>query len=308
MSLAAGLILARFAHYLALTVLFGASLFPIYGLPTASQQPTLLAGSQRRLLICAGILALVSGLAWLALTAATMSGDPGDLTRPGAVWAVVTDVGFGRIWAARLVCAAAIVALTIASASAGWRGWPLAALSGGLLASIAFTGHGPEPEGGLGELHIAADALHLLAAGAWLGGLIPLSRAMAAARRARGEGACGAAAAMLGRFSGMGYIAVGVLAASGLVNGWLLLGGLEPLITTTYGRVLLAKLALFAVMILAAAINRFWVTPALERATADDAETWLRRIRRHIVVEQVAGAGVLAAVALLGTLQPAALG
>jgi putative copper resistance protein D len=56
-----------------------------------------------------------------------------------------------------------------------------------------------------------------------------------------------------------------------------------------------------------AAMNRFWITPQFVRPLpTDDRHTWLGRLRKHVLAEQVLGLAVLAAVSILGTLQPAA--
>jgi len=43
-----------------------------------------------------------------------------------------------------------------------------------LLVSLAGVGHSQIEEGAAGAVHVVSDAAHLLAAGAWLGGLVPL--------------------------------------------------------------------------------------------------------------------------------------
>src|SRR3546814_15811165 len=46
--------------------------------------------------------------------------------------------------------------------------------AGGGLSSLAWSGHGAATEGGAGMVHLGADILHLLAAGAWVGALAAL--------------------------------------------------------------------------------------------------------------------------------------
>ena len=74
---------------------------------------------------------------------------------------------------------------------------------------------------------------------------------------------------------------------------------------TTYGRLLLAKLALFGAMLGLAAINRWRLTPALA-AAGSDAGAWPaeRRIRLSIMLETTAAILILVLVAWLGTLDP----
>jgi len=57
--------------------------------------------------------------------------------------------------------------------------------SAGFMASLAWAGHGGANTGGAGLIQITADALHLVAAGAWIGGLVPFALAIACALRLR---------------------------------------------------------------------------------------------------------------------------
>jgi copper resistance protein D len=110
------------------------------------------------------------------------------------------------------------------------------------------------------------------------------------------------------RFSGMGYIAVAMLAGSGLVNCWYLVGRFTALLTTQYGQLLLAKLVIFAGMLLLALMNRFWLVPSMNRARADGAglSVWTDRLRNHVLGEQLLGLMILLIVSVLGTIRPAA--
>jgi putative copper resistance protein D len=140
---------------------------------------------------------------------------------------------------------------------------------------------------------MAADALHLLGAGWWLGGLLALAILAPALQNA---------AAVLGRFSRIGYVAVAAILLSGVINSWLLLGSLPSLTRTAYGRLLLVKVALFLAMGLIALVNRFWITPALARE--GDARPSLMRLRRSATAELALGVTVLAVAGLLGALSP----
>jgi putative copper resistance protein D len=73
---------------------------------------------------------------------------------------------------------------------------------------------------------------------------------------------------------------------------------------TQYGQGLLAKLFLFGLMLLLAAVNRFWLTPKLESAldSGSSSERPIRALYASIVAEAAIGVLVLAIVAWLGTL------
>lgn len=296
----AGLIASRFLHYIAVLSLFGAALYPLYTFrgrldALAREQP----GSVRwlrRFLLFAATLALVSGVGWFVFTTASMADDMTQVANPAMLRTMMEETDFGPLWASRLGLTATIGALLFR--------WPakfslmlvplLAAL---LLASLAGTGHTRVTAGGAGVLHILSDALHLLAAGLWLGGLWPLGMLAMAARNNRGSTL--PIVEVLRRFSGIATGTVAVLVASGLINGWFLVGSVGALLRTTYGWLLLAKISLFFVMALLAIANRFWITPQLALAPSDPAP--LARLRMHIVAEQTLGLLVLLLVSVLGT-------
>jgi putative copper resistance protein D len=284
--LATGLVATRFVHFGALLLLFGWSLHPLYAG----------GGAPRRPLAALAALALVSGAAWFFLTAAGMAGSAEDAFDPATLSAVVRQTDFGPLWLARLAVIGLSLALVLApmrSPRAAWAPMLVASLA---LASLAGTGHARITGGAAGALHVASDALHLLAAGGWLGGLAAL---IVATRAALEDG-------FLRRFSGMGYIAVAALVATGLVNSWFLVGAPAALITSAYGRLLALKLTLFAAMAGLAALNRWRLTPALA-ADPHNARA-LAQLRRNVITEQLIGLAVVAVISLLGTLPPPAGG
>jgi len=181
--------------------------------------------------------------------------------------------------------------------------------TGALLASLAGVGHSQIEEGVAGVIHLTSDAAHLLAAGAWLGGLLPLGYVLLLHDRERGRSARRSGLnEILLRFSGMGYVAVATLIGSGLINGWFLIGNFSSLFATPYGQLLIVKLVLFAGMLALAVSNRFWIVSSLTKARADDpngSTAWTARLRNHVLGEQFLGWMVLLIVSVLGTMRPA---
>ncbi len=173
--------------------------------------------------------------------------------------------------------------------------WLQLAAAAALIAPLALIGHAGATPGAAGQLHLASDAVHLVAAGVWLGGLPALALLLSSARPPRGLAARAAA-----RFSTLGIASVAALLASGIVNSWMLLSTPRDLIATDYGRLLFLKIGLFAAMLVIAAVNRFHLTPRLAGAPAR------RALMRNSLTETALGAGVLLLVGALGTMQPAA--
>jgi putative copper resistance protein D len=307
--LEAGLISSRFLHYAALTVLFGASLFPHYAYPSrVGEPPAWLDRWLKRMLTMAAFVALVSGISWLLCTVTNMTGSLSGTFDSDALWSVLGETGFGAVWVARLALLSVLVAVTIVrSVSVARHPDRLTlVLCAGALASVAGVGHTQVSEGTARLIHMGADGAHLLAAGAWLGGLMPLAYVVARARAQSSPGGRIDASNVLLRFSGMGYVAVAVLIGSGLLNSWFLVGSVANLVQTPYGQLLLVKLCLLAGMLALAVLNRYWLLPSLIREKeGGQPAVWLGRLRRHILGEQALGLFVILIVSVLGTMQPA---
>src|SRR5262245_43212087 len=110
---AAGLIVSRFLHMLAVLLLFGAAAFPLYAFPESERtaQSDALFARMRNLLLTTAILSLASGVVWLCFTAANMSGELANAIAPGILSIVVQETDFGRVWIWRLALAAVLVGL-----------------------------------------------------------------------------------------------------------------------------------------------------------------------------------------------------
>lgn len=300
----AALVLARIAQYFGAATLFGAPLFLVYAFPRALPSP---AADGRPMLAGAAGLLLVSATAYLLVQTASMAGDWAAATDPELLGGVLMDSAMGWAVCARLLAAAAALALALSArpghAACAW----LSLLGGGALLSFAWTGHGAASEGPGGMVHLAADLLHLLAAGVWIGALAAL--ALLVRRPTPSVAGLEALHGALAGFAGPGSAAVAVIVASGLVNSWFLVGpaSLAALLTTDYGLVLTAKVVLFLLMLGLAARNRFRHTPALARGLADGGpEAALHRLRSSLLVEAALGFGVLALVGVLGMMVPIA--
>lgn len=258
----------------------------------------------------------VSGLLWLGVEAVAMSGLAWARALTGdIIGTILTETQFGRIWELRMALIAllagylvlrrrgvAVRRLSVLDSGAGL-------LSGGLLASLAWIGHAVGTEGAGGLLHLAMDAVHLLAAAAWLGALVPLGFILAQARRSPTPVWIGLARNIIPRFSILGLVSVACLIATGLVNACFMVGNSAHLIATSYGRLLLLKLGLVGLMLLIATDNRFRLTPQLLATAGQDNAGFqpiaVGRLRCNVMVEIGLGAAILFIVGALGIMHPA---
>jgi putative copper resistance protein D len=285
-------------------ILFGSSLF---ALPIQAGRPgaelrwlrPLLSWSAAGLLI-ASVLALVAQTSMLA-------GSLSEGLKLSSLSAVVTTMGLGRSALVRAAAATLALALLLLR-SADRRTLSLTACLGAVVcASFAWMGHGAATEGPGSSFHLVADLLHALAAGVWIGALVAFGFLLFR----RGGHSADSNAVLhkaLHGFSGIGSGLVAVLVATGLVNGWFLVGPtrLSGLWTTPYGLLLSLKLALFVGMLALAAANRFRLTPALGAALDRDGEPTeaLSALRRSLLLETGLAFAVLGLVAWFGMLAP----
>ncbi|QWK80114.1 CopD family protein [Ochrobactrum sp. BTU1] len=133
-----------------------------------------------------------------------------------------------------------------------------------------------------------AVSAHVIAGALWFGSLLPLYLLL---RVSRDEGLQAAQ-----RFSLYGIVFVVFLVIGAAIAGWLLTGGLPGLVGTTYGRIMIVKIALLAAMLTLAALNRFW----LSRDGSSG-----RGLGYALILEGTIGLAVFLAASLLATQPPA---
>ncbi|QDY90003.1 hypothetical protein E7Y32_07105 [Arthrobacter sp. UKPF54-2] len=207
--------------------------------------------------------------------------------------AVVTGWPWGPVLT--LVLAASGVVLMLFRARLQRRAgfWVGTVGAAAALASVLPVGHtqtfGPR------WLVMGADLVHAATAAVWLGGLVALILHLTSARRRKSDPA--AAAVVLGRFSTLAGGVVVLLGLTGTILAVVIVGSVTALVGSSYGLLLLAKLAMVAVIGALAAWNRFGLVPRLARA-GTTGTAW-PRLARAIRLE---AAGVVVVVGLTSAL------
>ena len=307
-----GLIVARAAHFGSCLALFGVLAFErlvAVAEPRGSAVGRAGYEARRRWVSALALpVILVSGIAWFVLVAMAMSGEPPDGAMLKVVW---EQTLFGAVCHWRLgfwgVTAAGAAGFGFGGARPALRnklGWFELAGSGFLLGSLAWAGHGLEGP----AWHLLADVGHLLAAGVWPAGLLPLALRLRELRGGEEPERGAALAALVQRFSLVSLVSVGALAATGFVNGWILVGSWANLWEQPYGQWLLAKVILFGVAVAIGAVNLLRLSPRLRAAGAPESakERAAARLRGNVWVELALGMLIVMVVAVLGLMQPAA--
>ncbi|MFI8453173.1 copper resistance CopC/CopD family protein [Streptomyces erythrochromogenes] len=133
-----------------------------------------------------------------------------------------------------------------------------AVVSGGIAATWALSEHastGIQP-----GLAMPADILHMMAVATWLGGLAALLVAL--------HKVPGIERSAVRRFSRVAFVSVVVLAVTGAYQAWRQTGSWSALTGTEYGRLLLLKIALVAVLLAVASMSRKWTARLAEAPAA----------------------------------------
>ncbi|MDQ1518295.1 MAG: copper transport protein [Actinomycetota bacterium] len=319
----------RFVAFSALVLLVGGFAFLALVWPGGAALPR-----ARRLLWGAWGAAVVTTTVGIPVQGVYAAGLPLSKVASSTVLSGVLDERFGKVWGARLVLLAlmALVLVALGRRPVAEEGAALppalrvggGVLGVGLLLTPGLAGHASTQD--LVPLAVASDVVHLVSVSLWLGGLAMLAAAVLP-RRIPAE-----LAAVVPRFSRIAFGAVIAILATGTFQGWREVRSKAALTDTTYGRLLIVKVVLFAALVALGALSRRFVqaryrVPAARlsfgpgtatlggsrrpdrgdtpRPPGDpDGET-VTQLRKTVGAETVLAVVVLAVTALLVNAQPA---
>jgi putative copper export protein len=283
-----GLGVIRFAGYLGYVLVAGMLVFWAIVWPQGTRDRTLvrLTGGGALVLLATTLATPLVTATVYGVTVPTAVGRLGGvaaLLRISALVLVVTllpDAVKGPLTPRRRVAAiaaAAFIALTlVAQSDAPYARWPVLAL-------VATTGH-------------------VFATAAWLGGLVALATVVIPRSH------LDALHQVLTRFSLIAILSVVTLTVTGVVHAIAVAGGLRPLTTSSYGLVLLLKIAVFGLMLLLGNQGRAYASRVARRQLEDfDASAspaGLRALAIAIGAELSLALGVLAMTSLLVAVVP----
>ncbi|WP_459549644.1 cytochrome c oxidase assembly protein [Nocardia sp. X0981] len=230
--------------------------------------------------VCAALL--------VPLTVSDSTGRPvSAILAPRDLWGVVDDIELAGTW--RITAIAALILAVACRLALRW-GWTPVLFAGSVavMMPLALTGH--SSSGGSHDVATNSLILHLIAAAVWVGGLVAvLVHALRDGRHT---------ALATRRFSVVAAVAFVVLAVSGVVNSWVRVP-FDELFTSTYGRLVLAKVAALAVL---GVIGWFQRRAALPALTADPADR--RALIRFAGVETLIFAATMGLAVGLGRTPP----
>jgi copper transport protein len=319
----------RFAAFASLVLLVGGFAFValIWPAGVALARP-------RKILRVAWATAMVTTVVGIPVQAVYAAGLPLSKVLSSTVRSGMLDDRFGQVWAGRVVLLglmAPVLAFVFRRIPAKERQLPKGLLVAGgllgvgLLATPGLAGHAATQD--LVPLAIVSDVVHLCAVSVWLGGLALVAAAVLP-RRVADE-----LAVVVPRFSRTAFLAVITILVTGVFQGWREVRSTAALTDTTYGRLLIVKVVLFALLVALGGLSRRFVqaryqVPAAQlsfgpgtatlggsrrpdrggtpRPPGADPDTEaVGRLRRTVGVETVIAIVVLAVTSLLVNAQPA---
>jgi putative copper resistance protein D len=259
--------------------------------PAVRERPALapLVGRSLVLTAAGAVVVAVGQLLSLAVQLGQLGGDTGWPMRE-----ILATTYFLAAAVRTVACAGLVAGCVVVRRGATRAGW--LALGGSALvlgAAAAWTSHAAARPGPRALL-LALDAVHQLAAAAWIGGLVHL--VAAAARRDEAPWP----ALLLERFSALTLAAVGVLVTAGVGLSLSYVDGPAALLGTAYGLMVLTKTTMLGLLLALGAMNFFAV-----RRLAAASGVAPPRLRRFVEVEIGLGLTVLFVAASLTSLPPA---
>ena len=284
--------LLRYGSYLAIAAVVGILLTDLLVWPGAARL-ALLRSLVDRSLAAIAVLALIQ----LLVLASDLGG--------GSWWGSWSDIddalrtSAGLALFARIVLAAAVWIVT-SCMSIGQPDVRIAAagIAGALLLGTwAWAGHSVSQR--WSEIGVPLDVVHHAAAALWIGALGIV--AFVASRRLD----VAAYGAVVARLSTVAATAVLVIVATGVVQSVRLVGGPGRLLDVAHGRYLVAKVAVVALMLVLARMNRQRVGRLAHDASQTD-DILLAHLRRSVSLEFALGLLVIAITATLVVSPPSA--
>jgi copper transport protein len=243
-------VLARWLGFAGSLVVLGAAVLFAF---TDAADPVF--GIAVGLVLIAGVAAIIGRIAELLPRAALATGlGASALFHPGVMSKLLgKGVGFGYLLLIAGI-AAVIASMQVRRSDTSQA----CGVAGASLIALSFVTSGHPTTASPKWLAMAADLVHVSAAGVWLGGLVALAVLWHPLRREAGRDAD---ARLAIAFSRLATVALVSLAIAGAALAWTQVGSVHALLHTSYGQVLLVKVAFVGLVAYLGAHNRFRVLP-----------------------------------------------
>jgi len=315
-------LVTKFGYFAGLAAVMGSTLVHAVALRPALRDAdpadrSVLKGRSSSVMAWSGVVLLVALYPQLAGKAARATDGMsfGDALAPSSVWAYLTVPGKASVWVAPnllvlityvLFAASAVLPILLFRESFRNRAGTIAAITFPLLVVAQLVTAIPGTLDGQTADTWTMTVLsyaHPIAGCTWVGGIVTLV-VLAGARSRLGESAGPVWGRIWRRFSVVAEVCVGVVIVSGLWLGWKSVGSPAQLWETPYGRFLLLKITLVAVLLVCGAVNEFVLLPRIARLrVAGDTRSVFAvavgHFPRIVTLEAVVGVAVIAVVPFL---------
>jgi len=220
--------------------------------------------------IVGGVVVSVLGV---LLQGASAAGVSLWVSLKGSVIDSTLESRFGEVWGARAIDWVLLGVLLLAARPLGRR--PPRAIGALLVFGVIYLAMTPALAGHASiesptAVFFGSDLLHVLAGSVWVGGIACLLLALpAATRRLEGPERSRLLLAALARFSPLALGAVVVIATTGVIQAYIDVRTVNALFHTTYGALIIMKVALLSTLIGLGWVNRGRVIPMLKRVVGE---------------------------------------
>jgi len=324
--------LVRWFQYLAMLTLFGGFAFYLTVLALVLHRVSTSAGistdeatnfSERRTLLLSWIsvvlIFLTSLIALVQQASAVFDKTLTEGLSLSLLIQVLTKTGYGGAWFLQIIVTAVFTVLLLLLSfqtksrkpengkTLWWIGLVVGLI---LLVAPSWTGHAAAAKDF--RFAVVTDWLHIVAGGFWVGGLFHFGlTALPALSRLDTDKRTSILGQLIRRFTQIATPSVVLLVLAGLYNTWVHIESFQAFWTTAYGRTLLIKLILVAIMLVLGGVNNFHFGKKAVRLTetgpaGSDGQRKLERgFTRSVLVEAVIGGAVLLITAILVFQTPA---
>jgi putative copper export protein len=289
-------IIARWLNFSALLLVVGAVAFRIGVLERARARVSLsllhdLDGAIRKLAILAALTVLVSNGLRLWLQSGSLHGSA-RMWEQELLSAMIFQTDWGKAWLAQTVASVGVLVAALVKTEDRLESWFSAAAFAVIVAATpAFSGHAAAVQQ-MAIVPVLDDAVHVLAAAAWLGTLaVLLLAAMPVALRS--ADGVRAVAALVNAFSPFALTMAGIAVFTGALNAFVHINAIPEFWTTAYGRVLSLKIGVVVLAMTMGAYNWRVVKPRLGTEAATS------QLRKSATSEILMGAVIVLITAVL---------
>jgi len=237
------------------------------------------------------LLVLASNILMLAVQAITLQTTAFEVIR----------TGFGTTWLVRMILTIILLGIWFWSERKMIIGraqqFLILGLSLALISTTTMLGHGTAS---LHEPAIILDYAHNLLASVWIGGVIYAAFVMIPSfSKLESDKKEKLSLLVIPKISSIVIIAVGILIITGPTLLWFLESNVGLLYDSTYGKLILVKIALGSIMIAIGGYNQFRIQRYAEKNLESGKISVYNRFRRSLKIESMVGIVLLGVVALL---------